>query len=72
MIDIWLPANDSWLLGSIGGMIAEMVLCLFHFGANAISLAARAGSKSQGNRGVVRREKVKLGLRNQKSTSTRV
>jgi hypothetical protein len=67
MIDIWLSANDSWLLGSMGGMIVAMVLCLFHFGAIAIFLAERPGSKSQGSRGVVRRERVKLGLRNQKA-----
>jgi hypothetical protein len=67
MIDIWLPANGSWLLGSMDGMIAAMVLCLFRFGAIAIFLAERVGSKSQGSRGVVRRGKVKLGLKNQKA-----
>jgi hypothetical protein len=57
MIDIWLPANGSWLLGSMGGMIVATVLCLFRFGTIAIFLAEREGSKSQGSRGVVRREK---------------
>jgi hypothetical protein len=33
MMDIWLPANGSWLLGSIGGMIEATMLCLFRFGA---------------------------------------
>jgi hypothetical protein len=56
----------------MGGMIAATLICLFRFGAIAIFLAEQAGSKSQGSRGVVRREKVKLGLRNQKSASARV
>jgi hypothetical protein len=51
----------------MGGMIAAMVLFLFRFGVIAIFLAERPGSKSQGSRGVVRRAKVKLGLRNQKA-----
>jgi hypothetical protein len=51
----------------MGGMIAATVLCLFCFGAIAIFLAERARSKSEGSRGVVRREKVKLGLKNQKN-----
>jgi hypothetical protein len=36
----------------MGGMIAATVLCLFRFGSIVIFLAERAGSKSQGNRGV--------------------
>jgi hypothetical protein len=62
---MWLPANGNWLLGSMGGMIAAMELCLFCFGAIAVLPVERTGSKSQGNRGVVRGRKVKLGLRNQ-------
>jgi hypothetical protein len=69
---MWLPVNENWLLGSIGGMMAAMELYLFRFGAIAVLLAERAGSRSQGSRGVVRGGKVKLGLRNRNCTSTRV
>jgi hypothetical protein len=27
MTDMWLPMNDNWLLGSIGGMISATELC---------------------------------------------
>jgi hypothetical protein len=30
--DIWLPTNGSWLLGSMGGMIGIVALCLFLLG----------------------------------------
>jgi hypothetical protein len=29
---MWLSANGNWLLGSMGGIIAAMELCLFRFG----------------------------------------
>jgi hypothetical protein len=66
-MDMWLPTKGSWLLGSIGGMIAAKVLCVFRFGAIVVLPAERAGSRSQGSRGVVRGEKGKLGLRNKKT-----
>jgi hypothetical protein len=65
------PANGSWLLGSMGGMIAATALCLFRLGAIAISRAERAGPEIQESREVAE-EKVKLGLGNQKGTSTQV
>ena len=64
--------NSSWLLGSMGGMIARTELCLFCFGAIAILPAEQTGARSQGSRGVVRGGNVKLGLGNQNCTSARV
>jgi hypothetical protein len=57
MTDMWLPANGSWLLGSMGGMIAAAVLYLFRLGAIAVFLAGRAGSKFQGSRGAAEGKK---------------
>jgi hypothetical protein len=45
-------------------------LCFFRFGDIAISPAERTIAKSKENRGVVRGGNVRLGLRNQKHTST--
>jgi hypothetical protein len=58
---MWLPANGSWLLGSMGRMIGTMTLCLFRLGAIAISRAERAGSGIQKS-GEAAEEKVKLVL----------
>jgi hypothetical protein len=50
MTKMWLPANGSWLLGSMGEMIAAAVLCLFRFGAITIFWARRASPEFQGSR----------------------
>jgi hypothetical protein len=44
--------TSEWKLaiGSMGGMIAAVVLCLFRLGAIAIFRAGRAGSEFQGSR----------------------
>jgi hypothetical protein len=46
-MDMWLPTNGSWLLGSISGIIGTTTLCLFLLGAIAISQAKWAGSRVQ-------------------------
>jgi hypothetical protein len=65
---MWLPANDNWLLGSMGGMTTAAELWFFRLGAIAISLAGRTRAKSEENR-VVPGGNVKLGLRTQKRTT---
>jgi hypothetical protein len=54
----------------MGGMIAAAELYFFRFGAIAISLAERTEAEFQGSRGVVQSGNMKLGLINQKCTST--
>jgi hypothetical protein len=61
--DMWLPANGSWLLGSMGGMIKTTTLCLFHLGAITISRAERVGSRIQKTE-KRRRRKVRFRVRN--------
>jgi hypothetical protein len=34
---MWLPANDNWLLGSMGGMTTAAEFWFFRLGAIAIS-----------------------------------
>jgi hypothetical protein len=60
-MDIWLPAKGIWLLGSMGGMIATVELCLFRFNAITILSTEQTGEISQGSRGVVRGGNMKLG-----------
>jgi hypothetical protein len=45
--DMWLPANGSWILGSIGGIIGTSTPYIFLLGAITISQAKRAGSRAQ-------------------------
>jgi hypothetical protein len=45
IIDMWLQANGSWLLGSIGGMIGTATLCLFLLGAIMVSQVMWADSR---------------------------
>jgi hypothetical protein len=63
MTDMWLPANGSWLLGSMGGMIGIAVLCLFHLGAITISRAEWADSRIQKTE-KRRRRKVRFRVHN--------
>jgi hypothetical protein len=58
---MWLPANDNWLLGSMGGMTTAAELWFFRLGAIAILPAGRTRAKSEENI-VVRGGNVKLGL----------
>jgi hypothetical protein len=63
MTDIWLPANRSWLLGSMGRMIGAAALCLFLLGAITISWAKWAGSRTQKIE-KRRRRKARIRVRN--------
>jgi hypothetical protein len=45
--DMWLPMNESFLLGSIDGIIGTTTLCLFLLGAITISQAKRVDSRAQ-------------------------
>jgi hypothetical protein len=45
--DIWLPAKDNWLLGSMGGITAVDELEAFRLGAISTLLANRAGAELQ-------------------------
>jgi hypothetical protein len=52
IIDMWLPANGSWLLGSIGGMIRIATICLFLLGAIMVSqmMWVDSGTQEMGKR----------------------
>jgi hypothetical protein len=63
MTDMWLPANGSWLLGSMGGMIGAAALCLFLLGAISISRTEWAGSRIKKTE-KRRRRKVRFRVQN--------
>jgi hypothetical protein len=54
----------------MGGMIVAVELWFFCFGAIAISPPGQRGAEFQRSKKVVRGGNAKLGLRNQKCTST--
>jgi hypothetical protein len=47
MIDMWLPVNGCWPLGSMGGIIGTAALCLFRLGAITISRVEWVSSRIQ-------------------------
>jgi hypothetical protein len=69
--DTWLPANGSWLLGSIGRMIGIAALCLLILGASVVSQTMRVdlGTQKIGKR---RRKRQELGFKIQGGTPAEV
>jgi hypothetical protein len=68
-IDMRLPTNGSWLLGSIGGIIGTSTLCLPLGSHHDISSEA-GGLKSSGNREATK-EKVRTRVRNSRGYVSR-
>jgi hypothetical protein len=66
--DMWLLANGSWLLGSIGGIIRTSTLYLFLLRAIAISQAKRVDSRAQETK-KQQRKKRELGFGTRWDTS---
>jgi hypothetical protein len=69
--DTWLPANENWLLGSIGGMIGIAALYFLLLGAIMISQTMQTDSETQ-EIGKWRRKKQEIGFITQGGTSTEV
>jgi hypothetical protein len=68
--ETWLPAKESWLSGSIGGMTSVAILCFLFLCAITIFQTARFKNKTRKDVGTQkagkrRREKQELGFRGQ-------